>query len=266
MKIGVAFFGLPRSTEHTFVSIQEYILRPAAKLGSVVPCYHFFKQAHVLNPRSNENAALDPRQYAPFEQFKGELELPDGIPEQYGFAEIMTRGDFWQDGFRSLRNLLLQLHSLRKVTLQLEQLAPDLVVFVRPDLRYHHSFESALQAMLPPGNENTIRLPFWQWAGGYNDRFAVCGKDAFTAYGKRIEQIVSYLKAYPKRPLHAERLLMFALDKQRVSVRRLDVQATRVRVGGDEISEDFSRVQANRLIRWFAREVRKPLARNVLQC
>lgn len=262
MKIGIAFFGLPRNTDRTFSSIEEHILQPASQFGDVVPCYHFFNQAHVFNPRSNENTTLDQRQYLPFEQFCGELESPDSIAEQYGFAAIKTRGDFWQDNFHSLRNLLLQLHSLRRVTTRLEQFSPDLVVFVRPDLRYHQSFEPAMRAMVALQNPNMVRLPFWQWAGGYNDRFAVCGRQAFPVYGKRIEQIESYLAAYPTRPLHAERLLMFALDKEKIAVRRLNVRATRVRVGGNEVEEDFSRVQANRLIRWVVREIRKSVARN----
>jgi len=266
MKIGIGFFGLPRNSERTFASIQECILQPASQFGTVMPCYHFFNQTHVLNPRSNENAALDQRQYLPFEQFCGELESPDCIAEQYGLAAIKTRGDFWQDNFHSLRNLLLQLHSLKRVTAQLEQCSPDLVVFVRPDLRYHHSFEPAMRAMVALQHQNMVRLPFWQWAGGYNDRFAVCGRQAFPVYGKRIEQIESYLAAYPTRPLHAERLLMFALDKEMVAVRRLNVRATRVRVGGYEVEEDFSRVQAIRVIRWVMRELRKTVARNVLQC
>jgi hypothetical protein len=195
----------------------------------------------------------------PFEQFQGELEHPEGIPEQYGFAEIMTRGDFWQDEFRSLRNLLLQLHSLRQVTLQLERVAPDIVIFARPDLRYHNSFGDGMKTMLALEKNKTICLPFWQWAGGYNDRFAICGKDVFSIYGRRIEQIAAYLEAYPKRPLHAERLLMFALESQKVKVRRLDVRATRVRVSGDEEQEDFSCVQANRLVRWAGRELCKTM-------
>jgi hypothetical protein len=87
----------------------------------------------------------------------------------------------------------------------------------------------------------------------------VCGKQAFSVYGRRIEQIEAYLATYPKRPLHAERLLMFALESQKIKVRCLDVLATRVRAGGAEVQEDFSRVQANRLVRWTAREMRKSL-------
>lgn len=260
MKIGIGFFGLPRNTDLTFASIQEYILRPAASLGTVIPRYHLYQQARVLNSRSGEDAELDPRQYSHFGAFQGELQSPEGVAERCGLAAIAARGDAWGDDSQSLRNLLLQLHSLRCVTRQLEALSPDIVVFVRPDLRYHHSFEPGLRAMLE-GGTHTVRLPFWQWAGGYNDRFAICGKEAFAAYGTRIEQIQAYLETYPGKPLHAERLLRFALDRELLAVRRLDVRATRVRVNGEEVNEDFSRVQANRLVRWGFREMKKSVSR-----
>lgn len=256
MKIGIGFFGIPRNTDLVFPSIQENILLPASKLGVVQPRFHLFKQTHVINPRSKENDQLAESQYHQFESFDGELQLPDDVAESHGLKEIMARGDAWGDNGRSLRNLLLQLHSLNRVTLQLEALSPDVVVFVRPDLRYHQSFETGLRFMLKSG-EFCVRLPFWQWAGGYNDRFAVCGRAAFAVYGKRIEQIRAYLDAYPSRPLHAERLLAFALNTAHIAVRRLKVRATRVRVNGQEVCEDFSRVNANRLIRWGFRETKK---------
>lgn len=259
MRIGIGFFGLPRNTDLTFSSIQEHILEPAACLGTVLTRFHLYQQTHVVNPRSNEDAEITQQQYLPFEAFEGELQSPEGVAEHHGFASLSARGDAWGDDNRSLRNLLLQLHSLHNVTCQLERLSPDVVIFVRPDLRYHHSFEAGLRDMLV-NNDHVVRLPFWQWAGGYNDRFAICGRNAFIAYGKRLEQTCLYLNKYPNRPLHSERLLRFALDKQNISVRRLDVQASRVRVNGEEVREDFSRVQANRLIRWRAREIRKAIS------
>lgn len=256
IKIGIGFFGLPRNSNLTFPSIDKYILQPATSLGTVLTRYHLFQQSYVVNSRSKENSALTPDQYKPFSAFQGELQRPEGVAESCGLAAIAAQGDAWGDDSQSLRNLLLQLHSLRCVTRQLEALSPDIVVFVRPDLRYHHSFEPGLRAMLDGGAQQ-VRLPFWQWAGGYNDRFAICGKEAFAAYGTRIELIQAYLETYPGKPLHAERLLRFALDRKLLAVRRLYVRATRVRVSGEEVREDFSRVQANRLIRWGFREIKK---------
>lgn len=257
MKIGIGFFGLPRNTDLTFASIEKNILQPAASFGTVLPRYHFFQQTHVVNSRSKENAVLTTDQYTPFiNAFQGNLEHPDGVAESCGLAAIAKHGDTWNDNLQSLRNHLLQLHSLYCVTQQLEAISPDIVIFVRPDLCYHQSFEPGLRSMLKNSN-HIVRLPFWQWAGGYNDRFAICGKDAFTVYGKRLEQIQTYLKSYPDKPLHAERLLRFVLDSQLIAVRRLNVNATRIRVHGDEAKECFARVQSNRLIRWGLREGKK---------
>ncbi len=261
MRIGIGFFGIPRDSAAAFPSIEENILRPAARLGEVTVRYHLYRQERVFNPRSREDAPLDPAQYRPFEAFPGETEKPEGVAEGEGLEALRARGDAWSDGAHSLRNLLLQLHSLSRVTAQLEAAGAEVVVFARPDLRYHHSFEPGLRATLGGSQRRVARLPFWQWAGGYNDRFAVCGREAFPAYGRRLEQAGPYLERHPGRPLHAERLLRFALDRALVAVRPLDVRASRVRVGGEEVREDFSRVQAGRIVRWWFREGGKAVAR-----
>jgi hypothetical protein len=260
MKIGIGFFGLPRCMAKTLPSIHEALLEPAGRLGTVCVRYHLYQQARVVNARSNEEGALDVSNYDPFTAWSGQLESPEDVAESLGLDSIQAHGDFWNDGGRSLRNLLLQLHSLEQVTRQLRGEDPDIVVFVRPDLRYLSSFEPALRAMGDPSTSRTVCLPFWQWAGGYNDRFAVCGRDAYETYGTRRARIADYLVRYPRRPLHSERLLMFALETQRLAVRPVSVQANRVRVDGREVDEDFSAVQLMRRLRWIGRELRKSFA------
>jgi len=260
MKIGIGFFGLPRCMAKTLPSIQDVLLEPAARLGSVCVRYHLYEQSHVVNARSKEDGAMAHSNYDAFAAWGGQLQSPEGVAESLGLEEIKRHGDFWNDDGRSLRNLLLQLHSLDQVTRQLRTEDPDIVVFVRPDLRYLTSFETVLRAMSDRPAARTVCLPFWQWAGGYNDRFAVCGRDAYDTYGGRVAKIADYLERYPTRPLHSERLLMFALESQHLAVRPLRIRANRVRIDGGEVDEDFSPVQLMRRIRWLGREVRKSLA------
>jgi hypothetical protein len=130
MKIGIGFFGLPRCMAKTLPSIQAVLLEPAARLGSVCVRYHLYEQSHVVNARSKEDGAMAHSNYDAFAAWGGQLQSPEGVAESLGLEEIKRHGDFWNDDGRSLRNLLLQLHSLDQVTRQLRTEDPDIVVFV----------------------------------------------------------------------------------------------------------------------------------------
>lgn len=256
-RIGIGFFGLPRASDICYPSIQEKLVNAASRLGDVSIRYHCYQQDRVLNPSTHENAPLELSNYAPFNELQGVLESPAGIPELRGFETIKSFGDAWTNDFVSLRNLLLQLHSLDHVTRQLIQVDPDIVVFARPDLLYHDDFEGVLTAALADDG-SVARLPAWQWCGGYNDRFSIVGRYAISAYGSRIEAIGRYLEHLDK-PLHAERLLQFALDAAAIKVRPVTLRASRVRVGGVIRQEKFDRAAIFRRIRWKLRETLKTL-------
>lgn len=254
-KIAVALYGLPRASSVTLPSIMENILEPAEQLGRLEVRYHFLKQERIANPSTGENAALSAENYRLFNSFVGELESPEGIPERLGFQRIQEHGDAWANGFKSLRNLLLQLHSLKCVTAQVLELEPDIVVFARADLLYHNSFKQHLRTALE-GKDQQIYIPNWQWCGGYNDRFAIVGKGAIETVGYRVDQIGQYLLKL-HRPLHAERLLQFVIDKAEVQVFPVDLRASRVRVGDRVHREKFKRPALLRRIKWRLREASK---------
>ena len=254
-KIAVAFYGLPRASSVTLPSIQANILEPAGQLGEVEVRYHFLKQAHIDNPSTGENSILPEDNYRLFESFAGELDTPEGIPERYGFERLKEFGDAWDNGFKSLRNLLLQLHSLKCVTSQVLEFAPDIVVFARPDLLYHDSFDVNLENALK-GKSQQVSIPYWQWCGGYNDRFSIVGKEAIETVGYRIDMIDKYLMKL-QRPLHAERLLQFAIDEAGMQVYPMSLRASRVRVGAHVHQEKFKKPALLRRIKWQFREACK---------
>jgi hypothetical protein len=252
--IAVGFFGLPRAMARTLPSLRAQIIEPAAALGEVRVCYHLFRQSWVQNPRSGENQAMGPENYAFFQDHAGELQAPDGIAEATGLETLKAHGDAWRDDFVSLRNLLLQLHSLQRLTQQLAAMKPDLVVFARPDLLYLDSLGPVMTDMLQPARRQTVALPHWQWSlSGYNDRFAVCGADAFEAYGNRLRQLPAFL-ADCDRPVHAESLLRYALDTHCAEVLALPLRASRVRVNGEVRDESFAPPKLRRRLRWQLRE------------
>jgi hypothetical protein len=237
VKIAIAMFGIPRCSSVTMPSLEENIFAPAREMGDVGIFYHLYRQDTVRNPRSNEDAALDASNYEPFTAFTGETSAPDAAFEAFDLSSLHAFGDEYKDEWRSTRNLILQLHSLDRVTALAGEWDPDVLVFARPDLLYHDRMEGAF-LRFAAGNGRACVIPCWQWWGGYNDRFAICGRQIYRPYGGRLAEALSFCRAR-KRPLHAESLLRYVLRRSRAVLASTRLRATRVRVGGRLADEIF---------------------------
>ncbi|CAH0189609.1 hypothetical protein [Pseudomonas mediterranea] len=238
LKVAVAFFGIPRNSQICFPSIRENVLAQIPT-GSEVQCfYHLYKLEEVHNPRSGEQGELSAGNYAPFDAMIGRLDSTQGVLERWDFERVKALGDTWADEYASLRNLIYQLNSLYNVTEMMESFDPDFVVFVRPDNFYHTALPTYVFGHANERRSNAY-IPDWQWWGGLNDRFAICGRGAYVAYGKRIERIFDFCKA-TGRKLHSERLLKYALQQARVRICTLPTTASRVRINGAFAEESFS--------------------------
>lgn len=235
-RIAVCFFGITRSLRYTVASIEQNVLEPTRKTGEVRVFGHFFLQSVISNPRSAEHGKLQVDEYKLLELDWLELEEPDQCLEKHNFDGLKKFGDHWGDDFRSLRNLIHQLHSIDRVTRAAQKWEPEIVVFVRPDIRYHDSIERYLKSQRRP----TVLLPNWQhWRGGYNDRFSICfSESAAYAWGTRIDLAEDFCRTY-HRPLHGELLLRHALRSHDVRVKMLRSKASRVRYDGSTVEEDF---------------------------
>ncbi|KJJ64746.1 hypothetical protein RT21_04095 [Pseudomonas sp. 10B238] len=238
MKIALAFFGIPRNSSICFPSIEQNIYRHLPSSARVGSFYHLYEPQLIINPRSGENGFISESNYHPFAHMTGNREEAGGCLERWDFDEIRRHGDVWGDDCRSLTNLIHQLNSLHAVTELVDGFDPDVVLFVRPDLLYHDALPGfALSACA--SNRRAVYIPHWQWWNGLNDRFAVCGRDVYGAYGRRAELMIPFcLKT--QRGLHAERLLRFSMGQTGSSVRTLDMRASRVRLNGELVDETFS--------------------------
>ncbi|WP_415763822.1 hypothetical protein [Pseudomonas sp. CP4] len=256
VKIAVAFFGIPRNSPICFPSIEQNVLAQLPA-GSEVKCfYHLYKVDEVQNSRSGEKGELAADNYQPFESMTGALTSTEGVLERWDFEQVKAQGDTWADDYASLRNLIYQLNSLHTVTTEIESFNPDFVVFVRPDNFFHTPLPGYLFNHADARRHN-VYIPDWQWWGGLNDRFAVCGRDTYIAYGKRIERIFDFCKA-TGRKLHSERLLKYALLEAGAKVCTLPIQASRVRITGAFAEESFSPKRGmgkreNRYFHFFAK-------------
>lgn len=268
LKIAVCFFGITRSLSFTLPSIESNILRPLSRVatgcGASARIYsHFFAQAKVDNPRSGENGAMAPDEHLLLANDWLRLEPPGACLDLWNFEALKDFRDRWSDGFRSLSNLIHQLHSLRQATLAALEDGADIVIFLRPDLRYHDSLEAAIRRALLHPNRDLVQLPDWQSWAGLNDRFAVVsGTRAVHSYGCRIEQALTFCQDY-QRPLHSEELLLYVLDKADIPVRTFSARASRVRLDGGEKEEDFSPPARKRKMKSMVRKLQRRIEKSV---
>lgn len=239
MKVAIAFFGIPRNSLICFPNIVKNIYN-ALEFAEVKSFYHFYKQDKVVSLRSGENSDFNSLNYSFFDNISGALEEPGLCLEKWGFEDIKKFGDTWGDNYSSISNLIHQLNSLYEVTgiIESSKYEPDVVLFIRPDLLYHQLIPEfcLFGARKDP---NSIYIPNWQWWNGVNDRFAICGKGSYRAYGKRILDMKRFCLEN-NRGLHSERLLKYSLLKHNVRIKTLNVNASRVRVSGLIVDEDFS--------------------------
>ena len=235
-RIVICFFGITRSLAYTAGGLETHVLTPARRLGDTIVLGHFYRQTTIDNPRTRERGTLREDEHRLLAFDRVTLEAPD-VPKIVDFEELRRHGDYWGDGFASLRNLVAQLHSLNEVTAQALSHDPDLVVFCRPDLWFHDSLESELRTMVRR-NAPSIVVPYWQPWGGRNDRFAIVrGAGAIACTGMRGLRALEYCDVHAA-PLHAEGLLRWAT--QHLTTRTTGVRASRVRFRGDVQFEDFT--------------------------
>lgn len=248
-KIAIAFYGITRSLKHTITSIENNIINPAKEIGEVKIFCHFFNQKIIENPRTNESGALDPYEWQLLNADVNLIEEIDNYKENSIYEELIQYGNSWEDDGQSLKNILRQLLSLQKITRIIKEDGQfDLIIFARPDMLYHDSIYEIIKNNKV--NKNNICIPYWSWSGGLNDRFAICSKSSYEIYGERISHSLDYCIS-KKKPMHSERLLMYALQKSSVQLNLISTRATRIRSDGSHAHEIFNKVKIAKRIEAF---------------
>lgn len=237
-KIVIAFYGITRSLTYTIRSIRENIFKPLEGLGELTVLAHFYDQDRAVNSRSREDGAIIQHEYDLLKADCLMLEKPGLCLPSMHFDLIKSAPDPFKDNYQSLRNLCHQLNSLSKVTRMAQELDPDFVFFVRPDLLYHDTFEHEAKRFVADRQFN-VMTPAWHRWTWVNDRFAFTDKSAYMAYGDRAKLIEKFIQV--NGHLHSESLLKFALEEAGLQHSVFELKASRVRVGGVVAQEDFSK-------------------------
>jgi hypothetical protein len=247
MKIALVLYGIPRCTNVCAPSIEERLLKPLRLQGDVSVVHHLWKIERVTSARSGEDAALAADAYIWFEQFQGVVEPPQAFEQGAAFDSWKQFGDEFRDDFGSLRNLMHQLQSLKRATALARQTDPDVVVFARPDLLYHDEIPRSACRLVSRFPSFCV-VPHWNWWAGFNDRFAICGRQAFEAYGNRVDRAFEFGQV-THRPIHSESLVKFALHRAGVNTLAIPLKASRVRADGSIRQENFNALETSTLWR-----------------
>lgn len=257
MTLAIAFFGVTRSLYYTNASIHRSFLDDLRRDCDAQVFCHFYQQSRIENPRSGEYSEFDPAEYKLLAPDHLELESPFACLGASGFTAFQAYGDFWDDGFLSLRNLVHQLHSIRRVTAMVLEKGNTSCLFVRPDLEYLDPLARTVHTAIARPRDRVL-LPAWQNWGGFNDRFALCvGRKAIAAWGNRLDTALEYCLVN-ETPLHSEGLVRYVMDKAHLPVELIPHRAGRVRAHGGKVSEDFA-VERAKILKLLARRRAKLL-------
>lgn len=256
-RIAICFFGIIRNLPAVLPSIETNVIAPANRHGEVFRIAHLFRQSKVVNAHSREDSDINLNDAYQLGCESLTWDEPDSFIDPEFWNRLKAGGDAWNDDFRSLRNLIHQLYSLKKVTAQAMEEGCQTLIFVRPDLRYLDSLDRPLSRILS-ADEPTVLLPNWSgWKDSFNDRFAIArGEQAIRSYGNRLDRAEDYIRD-TGQPLHAESLLRYVLLRYAVRVRKIPTRALRVRADGSIEPEWFAPVWQRRVVGRVQRDFQK---------
>lgn len=239
MRVAILYFGIARRPEATVPSLRRHILDRNRDLD-ITTIAALNLPDIIDNPRSKESGIL-PRPEDVFhlgaDHYLLARQSDAAIAEHLVAAQQAP--DIFQDDWRSVRNLLHQLLSLKRGWSYCAQVLGgfDLYLFLRPDLDYLGDIDIAALAASFEG-EHAIALPEWNSWGGFNDRFALAAPKAAAHYANRIDLVPGFCRN--GRSLHGEMFLGEALQRGGCAAGLLPVEARRIRANGQAWTENFA--------------------------
>ncbi len=243
MRIAIGFFGLIRSLKFTHESIKDNLLNILENNGHEYDIYmHTYDLKVLTNKRTHEkDVTLNVMDYKLLNPKEIIIDDQDEFDKSFDYEKIMSYGNAWEksnDNFSSLKNLIRQLNSLKKLTQLLsEKPKYDIYIYIRPDLKIITPFD--INWLNLKNKQIATPIYFKHW-GGLNDRFAIGKFEDIKIYGSRIDEIYNFVKSPKKRPLHSEQLVKFVFQKNNIKNIDLYITLVRIRGNGNEAKQDYS--------------------------
>jgi hypothetical protein len=245
-RVAICFFGLMRSLHYTKQSLHAHVFDILSQHGIDYDVYlHTYNLNSISNFRSKEfNVSLNKNEWKLLYPSKHAIDDNDVIERIVVtplLPQLLDHGDPWKEPppFASLRNLIKQLYSLKKVTELWKNRAADyqLVLYLRPDVWFFNDLnmtdltEALTQSSSPSpmSSRRFLYVPRFHSWGGVNDRFAFGPPEVMRLYGSRYDKALNYSKVHP---LHPETFLRDLLNARNVSTRPTNILFERVRSNG----------------------------------
>ncbi|KAL1520004.1 hypothetical protein AB1Y20_023485 [Prymnesium parvum] len=225
-----------------------------------LPCdvfVHTYDLTHTSNPRNREaGCALAPAEVAVAEPLSVQFQSQDEADRAHSalFERLQAHGDAWQNHYTSLRNVLREANSLARAH-ELMRAAEKqsgqeyaVVCCSRMDVLYVDSLPvECIQALQRAADDqldpNVLFVPnFHEWrlsqrgisrSGGMNDRFAIGGPRAISAYAtERLVNMELFCES-TNLPFHTETFMQWLMRREGVNVVRMHFRLQRLRATGE---------------------------------
>ena len=239
----VGFFGLNRSLRWTGDSIRRNVIAPLAGAGFELTCVaHFNRPDFIYSPRAGEHmvpSTMDGVDTMNLRECWVEPQSEESVADLLPLVLRMPLQNEEDPHALIRRNILFQLHSLRRVGQLLDRCDPRsfrLFVLLRPDLEYIDPAPVAEILRLIEAGADLI-TPNWHLWGGLNDRFAFCSLKGARAYLGRWQWVTPFCREKPS--IRSETLLRFVAERERLNLDQVAMRARRVRANGVTKDEDF---------------------------
>ncbi len=239
----VGFFGLNRSSRWTAPSIRRNILAPLAAAGfDRFVAGHFNQPPVISDVTSGEHGIRLQRN--PSVDFGLDLQWTEPQSEKNisGLLEPAMAVPFrdYDDPTGDVRrNILYQMHSLRRLKQMLQMIGPerfDVFILLRPDLEYVDPLDlDAIGQILR--DETDFVSPSWHQYGGLNDRFAFGNWRAAEIFLSRWDGVAEFCRSHSY--IHPESLLGVSVSSAALRVTMTEQRALRVRATGETRAEGF---------------------------
>ena len=244
MKFCVCFFGvIGRSLEYTIESIQQNILDILKEnnidydiyihnnyVETIPDCPKRMRGSSELGVKINNliYKKLNPYKFLETKQID--------FDKSYNWQQIYKNGDFHNNGFKSVRNAIREIYSVKQVTQLWESSGEnyDFFIYLRPDLLYINKLDIEL-ILQNLHIKNLLFTADWLKSNGLNDRVYFGDKDTMLKIGKRIDFIPELIGQTDKR-YNAELYMSDIVKKFNISTIDIKLRGVRVRASGKTVS------------------------------
>lgn len=246
MKFCLCFYGIVhRSLKYTFPSIKKNIINAIKDKGVEVDIFiSTYNTENLIDGRMTNNEAntkIDLKDIFLFEEFNVKkysiIEFPN-LEEE--FNKTKERRDPWKNNYKSVKNLLNELYSIKDVTKCWESnnTKYDLYLYFRADLLYENLIP--IDTILQNLKNNTVFLPKWGKWGGENDFLCIGTYDGiYPGWVKRIDYIDIFFKSNKTACIHAETFVKWILDFFNVNIVYIDLFCSRMRADGSLVKSNY---------------------------